>query len=310
MCKLPATRNRVGQRFSRRGVKTHNGIGSIDHPVIAVTDLDMARATYERLGFTVPPRGSHIEWGTGNLCIMFPHDYLEMRGIIDASRFTMHLDSHLDNFGEGLMGVAFGTTDVESSCGETAKHGIDTGELRRLTRNFEHPEGWTQPSFELFAPAAADIEGLMHVVVIQHLTPELIRRPDFLEHPNGCIGVNSMAGTIYDIERCALKMQRLLGKEAVESSERGVFLRIPSGQSIELLLPDIFVRDYGEIEATPDPETPRLGAMTLCVSMLENTASFFAENDVAFTQPGIDVIRVASDLTCGVTLQFVENKAT
>ena len=310
MRELPATRNGFCQGLSGRQLKSHNGIESIDHPVIAVTDLDSARITYERLGFTVPPRGSHIEWGTGNLCIMFPHDYLEMRGIIDASRFTMHLDSHLDNFGEGLMGVAFGTTDVESSCGETAKHGIDTGELRRLTRNFEHPEGWTQPSFQLFAPAAADIEGLMHVVVIQHLTPELIRRPDFLEHPNGCIGVNSMAGTIYDIERCALKMQRLLGKEAVESSERGVFLCIPSGQSIELLLPDIFVRDYGEIEATPDPETPRLGAMTLCVSKLENTARLFAENDVAFTQPGIDMIRVASDLTCGVTLQFVENKAT
>ena len=310
MRKFSATRNRFCQRLPGRQLKTRNGIESIDHPVVAVNDLGQAREIYERLGFTVPPRGSHIEWGTGNLCIMFPHDYLEMRGIIDASRFTMHLDSHLDNFGEGLMGVAFGTTDVKSSIGEAVMHGIDTGELRRLTRNFEHPEGWTQPSFELYAPAAADIEGLMHVVVIQHLTPELIRRPDFLEHANGCTSVVSIAGTIYDIERCALKMQRLLGKEAVESSERGVFLRIPSGQSIELLLPDIFVRDYGEIEATPDPETPRLGAMTLCVSKLENTARFLTDNDVAFTQPGIDMIRVASDLTCGVTLQFVENKAT
>jgi len=111
----------------------HNGIESIDHPVVAVTDLDSARIACERLGFTVPPRGSHIEWGTGNLCIMFPHDYLEMRGIIDASRFTMHLDSHLDSFGEGLMGVAFGTTNVQASRDEAQRHGVDTGELRRLT---------------------------------------------------------------------------------------------------------------------------------------------------------------------------------
>ena len=298
------------QRLPGRQLKTHNGIESIDHPVVAVNDLGQAREIYERLGFTVPPRGSHIEWGTGNLCIMFPHDYLEMRGIIDASRFTMHLDSHLDNFGEGLMGVAFGTTDVESSCSETAKHGIDTGELRRLTRNFEHPEGWTQPSFELFAPAAADIEGLMHVVVIQHLTPELIRRPDFLEHANGCTSVVSMAGTIYDIDSCASKMQRLLGDQAVEHSERGILLRLPSGQFIELLLPDAYVDNYGVVADSPNPQTPRLGAITLCVSKLENTARFFTDNDVAFTQPGGQMIRVVPDLTCGVTLQFIENEAT
>ena len=288
-------------------MKVHNGIESIDHPVIAVTDLDLARATYERLGFTVPPRGSHIEWGTGNLCLMFPDDYLEMRGIIDAARFTMHLDSHLERFGEGLMGVALGTADVKTSCREAAGHGIDTGELRQLTRNFEHPEGWTQPSFELFAPAADDIEGLMHVVIIQQLTPELIRRPDFLEHPNDCIGVNRMAGTIYDIERCALKMQRLLGEEAVESSERGVFLRIPSGQTIELLLPEVYVQNYGEIAASPDPETPRLGAMTLRVTDLIKAEKLLSDNDVAFTWTDDETIRVARDRTCGVTLQFTEN---
>ena len=88
-------------------MQTHNGIALIDHPVIAARDLDAARVQFERLGFTVPPRGSYVEWGTGNLCIMFPDDYLEIRGIIDASRFTMHLDEHLDAYGEGLMGVAF-----------------------------------------------------------------------------------------------------------------------------------------------------------------------------------------------------------
>jgi len=288
-------------------LKSHNGIESIDHPVVAVNDLDQAREIYERLGFTVPPRGSHIEWGTGNLCIMFPHDYLEVRGSIDASRFTMHLDSHLDNFGEGLMGVAFGTADVASSYREAVKHGVDAGELRRLTRNFEHPEGWTQPSFELFAPAAADIEGLMHVVVIEHLTPELIRRPDFLEHANGCTGVVSMAGTIYNIDDCASKMQRLLGEQAVECNERGVFLHLPNGQNIELLLPEVYVDEYGDIAVSPQPETPRLGAATLRVSKLETTVKLFTDNDVAFTQPDDAVIRVARDDTCGVTLQFVES---
>jgi len=284
-------------------MQKHNGIELIDHPVIAVTDLDQARETYERLGFTVPPRGSHIEWGTGNLCIMFGDDYLEMRGIIDASRFTMHLDSHLDKFGEGLMGVAFGTADVKASYSEAIANGIDTGNLRQLRRNFEHPEGWTQPSFELFAPAAADIEGLMHVVVIQHLTPELIRRPEYLEHANGCLGVNSMAGMIYDIAGCAEKMRRLLGEDAVEVSEAGVFLRLPSGQRIDLRLPQ-------QDRPGSSDEIPRLESLTLHVRGLQNTADFFSGNGVEFEQSGADEIYVAPDNTCGVRLLFTESRPT
>jgi hypothetical protein len=272
----------------------HNGIRSIDHPVVAVTDLEAARATYEHLGFTIPPRGSHIQWGTGNLCIMFADDYLEMRGIIDASRFTMHLDTHLEKFGEGLMGVAFGTDDVKASHDEVNGNGIDAGELRQLTRNFEHPEGWTQPSFELFAPAADDIEGLMHVVVIQHLTPELTRRPEYLVHANGCTGVNSMAGTINNIETCAPKMRRLLGSDAVSVDARGVELRVPTGQTIKLRLAD---------------GRPGLTEMILRVGSLEDTEQCFATNEVEFTRPTADLISVAPADTCGVTLQFTENKS-
>ena len=116
---------------------------TIDHPVIASRDLDATRAQFERLGFTVPPRGSHIEWGTGNLCIMFPDDYLEVRGIIDPERFTMHLDTHLEEHDEGLMGVAFGTSDVKCSFEAAQRHGINTGELRQLRRNWYCSAGWS-----------------------------------------------------------------------------------------------------------------------------------------------------------------------
>ncbi len=285
----------------------HNGIESLDHPVVAVRDLDAARAAYERLGFTVPPRGSHVEWGTGNLCIMFPDDYLELRGIIDASRFTMHLDEHLEAYGEGLMGVAFGTGDVQSSHDAAVAEGIAAGELRRLTRNFEHPDGWTQPQFELYAPAADDVEGLMHVVVIEHLTPELIRRPEFLEHANGCVGVDSLAGTINDIESCAARMRRLLGERAVAISEGGILLQLPTAQHFELLLPEAYAEFYGELPPSTDPVAPRLGALTLKVADLSRVRNLLAQRGVACSEPRTGLVRVSGDTACGVTLQFTES---
>ena len=219
---------------------------------------------------------------------MFPDDYLELRGIIDASRFTMHLDEHLDAHGEGLMGVAFGTSDVQQSHEEAIARGIDAGDIRHLTRNFEHPEGWTQPSFELFAPAADDIEGLMHVVVLQHLTPELIRRPDFLIHANGCVGVNAISGTILDVESCATKMRRLLGDDAVTRQDDGLLLRVPSGQSIILSAAD----------------KQGLESMTLRVNELSAAETVFESNGVAFTRPDDNSICVAAADACGTVLQF------
>ena len=265
------------------------GIKNIDHPVIASADLDAARAALERLGFTVPPRGSHIEWGTGNLCIMFPDDYIEVRGIIDPDRFTMHLDTHLEQHGEGLMGVAFGTDDVERSYEDARSAGINTGELRSLRRNFEHPEGWTQPAFTLFSPDAADIEGLMHVVVIEHLTPELIRRPDFLEHANGCIGINGMAGTITNVATCAARMRRLLGDDAVNESENELVLTVPSGQIIRLSLSD----------------KAALHSMTLRVSDVARLAALLQTAGVPFEETDGDV-QVGPAAASGTTLIFTE----
>lgn len=265
------------------------GIRNIDHPVIASADLDAARAAFERLGFTVPPRGSHIEWGTGNLCIMFAEDYIEVRGIIDPERFTMHLDTHLEEHGEGLMGVAFGTLDVSASYAEANAAGINTGELRSLRRNFEHPEGWTQPAFELFAPDAGDIEGLMHVVIIQHLTPELIRRPEFLEHANRCVGINAMAGTITDVASSAGKMRRLLGDDAVEESQEELTLRVPSGQSIRLV----------------QAEDAALASMTLRVSDIVACGELLKKNGIGARQCNGD-IAVGPDDACGTILIFTE----
>ena len=284
--------------------KTCNGIESLDHPVVAVDDLEASRHIYENLGFTVPPRGSHIEWGTGNLCIMFPDDYLEMRGIIDADRFVMHMDEHLDKFGEGLMGVAFRTDDVASSYSSLIEHGIETPEPRRLTRNFEHPEGWTQPSFELCVPVPDAIEGLMHVVVLQHLTPELIRRPDYLQHANTANGVNSLSGVIFDKERVASKMTKLLGEEAVEASDDGVHLTVPTGQRIHLLLPQIFEPVFGNRQLEDDQS--RLAAMEIRVRDLSATEAVLMANDVDFVQSGTVNIRVAAPDTCGVILDFTE----
>src|SRR5512134_1072217 len=61
--------------ITSRSMRQH--IQGIDHVVLVVRDLDAARDTFERMGFTVTPRGHHTI-GSQNHCVMFGHDYIEL----------------------------------------------------------------------------------------------------------------------------------------------------------------------------------------------------------------------------------------
>jgi hypothetical protein len=58
-------------------------ITGIDHCVVLVRELDAARSRYQRLGFTVAPRGLHPpDHGTGNHTVMLEREYVELMGVV------------------------------------------------------------------------------------------------------------------------------------------------------------------------------------------------------------------------------------
>lgn len=284
----------------------YNGILSIDHPLIAVKDMDSAKEHYEQLGFTVPPRGSHIEWGTGNWCIMFENDYLELRGIVDPERYTISLDKVLEKYDEGLAGVAVGTKSAQGNYDEMLKNGLTPQPLKGLTRNFELAEGWVQPKFSLCFPQEKDITGLMHVVCCQHLTPELTRKPEFLIHPNGVTGVISLVGRIDNPDAVEAAQKKLLGEDAVERTGDSITLTLPNGQYIELLSCDEYDTTYGEESKSLENINSYLGVIKLNVSNITQTRHTLTENKIPFKVIQDKQIRVHADYACGVVLEFSE----
>ncbi len=284
----------------------HNGILSIDHPFIAVNSMEESRKVYEKLGFTVPPRGSHIEWGTGNWCIMFADDYLELRGIINPEKFTVNLDKTLAQYGEGLAGVAFGTNSAQGNYDEMVKNGITPKPLRALSRNFELEEGWVTPKFSLCFPKEEDITGLLHVVCCQHLTPELMRKPQYLQHPNTAIGVISMTGRIADADAVEKAQIKLLGHEAVTRIGNNIRLTLPSGQYIDLLAAQDYGQIYGKDSKSVANEDTYLGAIRLKVADIQATQQALSNNKVAFTVLADNLIRVKASEACGVMIEFCQ----
>ena len=282
----------------------YNGIRSIDHPLIAVADMQQSRVVYERLGFTIPPRGSHIEWGTGNWCIMFEHDYLELRGILDAQRETLGLEQILATYGEGLAGVAFGTEGAEISFQKLNDNQIMPKPVRYLTRNFEVAEQWLQPKFALCFVPEQDIRGLTHVVLCEHLTPELMRKPEYLRHANDAQAVLGMTGIVDDLDAVQRVQQRLLGKDAVHRDEHVLTLNLPSGQFIRLMHAADYDRAYPKLGRKALTRPEYLVSIHLQVGDIHKTQRALDAQQILYTHDVENSVWVAAQDACGVMIEF------
>jgi catechol 2,3-dioxygenase-like lactoylglutathione lyase family enzyme len=195
-----------------------NGIAGIDHIIVGVRDLEAARANWVRLGFTVTLRGGHIGQGTANYCIMFPRDYLELLGFVERDEHAHRLETFLAQR-EGAMSVAFAPErDAAATSAALAGLGLHPTAPRALGRALELPEGDVIPRFSLVNLPPEETPGL-DCFICGHLTPELVRRPEWLQHANGVTGIKAVHFVVDNPAPLAPAYRRLFGKGRVTETK-------------------------------------------------------------------------------------------
>lgn len=283
----------------------HN-ITGLDHTLVGVADLEAARDTYTRLGFTATPRGSHIGWGTANYCIMFEDDYIELLGIVDPSKETNGLDTLLQERGEGMLGLAFASSDPEATVKSLKAVGIEPNGPHDLKRKLELPEGDVIPEFKLirFPTEGVSKRGLF---ICHHLTPELIRRPEWLEHENGVKRIQSMVVLVDDPKSLVPHYAKLCGSLNVTVTDATVSVRVEeltlifvTEPDLDLLFPGLFIPDEY-------PGLPHILSMTFTVENLVKTQACLLKNGIQTQDISSGrAVRVQPKDACGVLLEFVQ----
>lgn len=132
-------------------------------------DLDAAAANFAALGFTLTPRGRH-SIGSENHCIMFRSTYIEL---LAAPAPHPWLD-YYRAFGEGLAAIALSTEDAEAS------HIVLRPKGAKKPMDLARPVEGGVARFRL-----VQVEGAPQVFFVQHLTRELVWRPEWQRHANG-----------------------------------------------------------------------------------------------------------------------------
>ncbi|MEC9346128.1 MAG: VOC family protein [Pseudomonadota bacterium] len=278
-------------------------ITGIDHLVVGVQDLDTAAATWRRLGFTLTPRGRHRDMATGNYCIMFPVDYLELIGIVEPGLPDRGFGARLAEGGEGLDRCAFATDDPVALADRLRESGIAAKGPAELRRPVKTPDGGEADAiFRLVMlpdGAAPGINGF----VCYHDTPELVRRPEWLRHENTALSIRSMTAVVERPEDHVAAWEALLGPGSTVLTDDVVAAHAGS-TPVMLVSPDHLATMYPAAAADPDPAVPSMAVMSIAVEDTDRTAAVLGHNDVAFTRDPAGNVHVPPTESHGVRLVF------
>jgi catechol 2,3-dioxygenase-like lactoylglutathione lyase family enzyme len=281
-----------------------NGIAGIDHVIVGVRDLERARIDWTRLGFTLSPRGRHIGQGTANYCVMFDSDYVELLGIVDPNDFVQRLDAFLAQR-EGAMAAAFApAADPQEVRAALLRRQLHPSEPRALGRRLELAEGTVVPRFSLITLEKGETPGL-DSFICAHLTPELMRRPEWLDHPNGVHGLKGIHVLVEDTAVLLEPYDRLFGIQQVTTTDAVVAIHL-GRHRIVFSTPDDFLTMHPALGLAADFPLPGIISLELTVAARDHTADYLTQSRIAFNEMPDGSLAVPATQATGAILFLAE----
>jgi catechol 2,3-dioxygenase-like lactoylglutathione lyase family enzyme len=118
-------------------------VDRIDHVVLAVRDVAAAASTMARLLGCAPSwQGDQPADGTSNVLFRLANATIELLGPAGEGPVGASLRSHVEEHGEGLYRIDFGTHDLEAVRAGLSSHGIEITEPRDALSHDEPSGAW------------------------------------------------------------------------------------------------------------------------------------------------------------------------
>ena len=273
-------------------------VPTLDHVVVNVRDrIDAGFETYQRLGFTMTPRGYHT-LGSMNHLAIFGTEYLELiaapsgetrRGEILAAPF-------------GLNGLVFGTEDSAAVHAALHDAGVPVEPPLEFSRPVELTEGPRNATFRTvrLTPGAASVG---RIYFCHHFNRELVWRDEWRHHPNGAVGVTRAVIAARDPWLLGQLFKRMFGEDAVQPSATGCSLAVGLS-NFDIVTPAGLAHQFGDAAPAGDGREEYMAALTIRTRSLDGTAAALAKGQVPGVFRGRDRIVVPATEAFGVTLEF------
>ena len=206
----------------------HGAAIGLDHVGIVGADLEVLARVFSGLGFHLTPRATHASGRTANRCVMLRDGgYLELMAIVPG-KSSATLDRFLAR-GPGAHILALEVEDEVAARERLRRAGIAT-EVSLTDRDGDQPGAKLR--FASILPPDPP-EGRM--LLVRHLTRDLLWRPDNVDHPNHAVALAEVVYASAAPAETMTRLSRLTGRPA-EPDPLGGY-RIPLARGVVRILP-------------------------------------------------------------------------
>ena len=261
----------------------------IDHLVVAVHDLDAARAAYARLGFTLTPPARH-PFGTSNSLVQLDGGFLELLAVADPAAIPDPGEGQF-SFGafnraflesqEGLSMLVLRSSDPEVDRADFAARGLTVYEPFGFERTARGPDGIERKvAFSLTFTSDRRLKQAGFFTCMNHY-PENFWRADYQHHANGATRIAAAVMVARDPADFHEFLTHFTGQHDMHSDSLGIALDTGAGR-VEVLSPVGYKAFFGE-DVGADP-VPRFRAMRIAVADLMETRRVLEASEVPFEE--------------------------
>lgn len=322
--------------------RTENRVTGLHHAGLVVRDLDLAMATFRRLGFTVPegafpglptgPDGAHQAVGAGNTHLRFDDNFVELAAVVGPGgqiganatmvpmdvpvdrlpvlrevidRTAARIATALERF-EGLHILAFEAPDLDAAADRLATVGVQHPGVSRLRQPVDTPEGTeTVPVAYLEIDEEPGLAPEGRIVLAEPMGVDALRWQGNPGHPNGARRLISAVLCVPDaeVETFVRRYEAYTGRSAQREGHRHV-LDLEKARLIIVGADDL-------AEVLPRAHAvalPAFVAYTLLVDDLAATASLLEQEGVPVHRTADGEVAVTPDQAYGVLSIFRENR--
>lgn len=232
------------------------GFLGIDHPLVAVHDLERTSEQYQKIGFIFKPQGLH-PWGTAMRVAQMQRSAIELMSVQDPTRlddygpegfvFGRHVSDRLAER-EGIAMTALYSEDAVADVAQVTSRGILCQGAIEFGRDVINAAGKPDRTrTTLMMLGDRKMPRLANFICHQH-RPDLIHRPEFQVHPNGAkritqITILAERGN-WDAVRG--RLAGLYGDDAIAASQDGFWARTGGGV-YAVMDRSVALHTYGEL---------------------------------------------------------------
>jgi hypothetical protein len=234
----------------------------LDHVVIDVRNrIDEAMHSFSSLGFQLTPRGHHT-LGSFNHLAMFATDYLELLGFGEDGATR----TEIARFPVGLNGLVFKTTDAGAVLGHALAASLPVLPVQAFSRPVALDGSTRDARFRTTRLDSTKV-AMGRVYFCEHLTPELVWRPEWQAHPNGACAITRVVVATADPQRAVVLFRDLFGADALTNRD-GRQMMTAGTAEVELAPPNMVTAEFAEAAAEPAGRAEYMAALGIRVQSL------------------------------------------